>query len=578
MKQKQTDIWTTIGTTPGIISLFKLSLVEGRSDAGPLTSRRCGLGWVYTIQAVNAQSSSGGTESGRCTIFNISFATPHVAVLNLNKLSVTVKAGDRTSTSVSKITVHVSDILLPVSESVLLASISAPNFTGDILVQIRVDLPGPLNFEHAFREPAPPNSKLHSAVAQLLQGEDIGNVKFGLFTRRKGHDVTNPNIIFANSSLLHGENAFLTNHNDSVVNARDLETQIFNAYDYMSDSDLESDDDPDADDFGDLDSEVLSLLGGAATRPKEAKAIRRTLDDEERVILIRDTAFATWKALVFYLYTKEIHFKPLISSRNAEASDHHITCSPKSMYRLATKIGSEELQLLSLEAIIHDISENNIIEELFSHFTSMYPEIQQAEVNALIPLLEQPAVAEKLLSEMESVVTKGMPHYGAIIATIVRRAVLGVRRGKVEPGETSQQAALRELQVRWNETIQASTEVIGQEEAGITAPLQHAGTLLFTTGIEEAAYHIEIYRADEYTGVVTETDEMRPEWFSLPLTDSKDRDAAEDAPPIPFDNMWEDDRHWLPLLISETKFAGRADFKREGDCYTMDKWWFGIFV
>ncbi|KAG5716182.1 7,8-dihydro-8-oxoguanine triphosphatase [Termitomyces sp. T112] len=135
--------------------------------------------------------------------------------------------------------------------------------------------------------------------------------------------------------------------------------------------------------------------------------------------------------------------------------------------------------------------------------------------------------------------------------------------GKVELGETSQQAALREL----------------EEEAGITAPLQHAGTLLFTTGAEEAAYHIEVYRADEYTGDVTETDEMRPEWFSLPLTDSKGSNATEDnLPTIPFEKMWEDDRHWMPLLISRTKFAGRADFKREGDSYTMHKWWFGTFT
>ncbi|KAG6867769.1 hypothetical protein C0993_011362 [Termitomyces sp. T159_Od127] len=125
--------------------------------------------------------------------------------------------------------------------------------------------------------------------------------------------------------------------------------------------------------------------------------------------------------------------------------------------------------------------------------------------------------------------------------------------------------------------MNGSTEVIAQEEAGITAPLEHAGTLLFTIGIKEAAFHIEIYRADEYTGVVTETDEMRPEWFSLPSANPENGDAVV-APSIPFEKMWEDDRHWMPLLISKTKFAGRADFKRNGDGYTMDKWWFGTVV
>ncbi|KAG6917604.1 hypothetical protein DXG01_001833 [Tephrocybe rancida] len=130
--------------------------------------------------------------------------------------------------------------------------------------------------------------------------------------------------------------------------------------------------------------------------------------------------------------------------------------------------------------------------------------------------------------------------------------------GKVEAEETSQEAALREL----------------EEEAGITAPLEHAGTLLFTSGIEDVANHIEIYRADEYSGVITETDEMRPEWFSLPSTDPTDP-VLTSAPPMPFDLMWDTDHYWMPLLFSKTKFAGRVDFTREGEVYTLHKWWFG---
>jgi hypothetical protein len=42
-----------------------------------------------------------------------------------------------------------------------------------------------------------------------------------------------------------------------------------------------------------------------------------------------------------------------------------------------------------------------------------------------------------------------------------------------------------------------------QEEAGITAPLTHAGTLLFVVPGEKWA-HIDIFRAEEYTGTITE--------------------------------------------------------------------------
>ncbi|KAF8067738.1 NUDIX hydrolase domain-like protein [Lyophyllum atratum] len=126
--------------------------------------------------------------------------------------------------------------------------------------------------------------------------------------------------------------------------------------------------------------------------------------------------------------------------------------------------------------------------------------------------------------------------------------------GKVEDGETSREAALREL----------------EEEAGITAPLEYAGTLLFLSEGADVAFHIEIYRADEYSGVITETDEMRPEWFSIPSS------AGSEASSIPFEKMWDTDPYWLPLLFSKTVFVGRADFKQEGDVFSLHKWWFGV--
>jgi hypothetical protein len=43
-----------------------------------------------------------------------------------------------------------------------------------------------------------------------------------------------------------------------------------------------------------------------------------------------------------------------------------------------------------------------------------------------------------------------------------------------------------------------------QEEAGIKAPLQHAGRLLFLNEGADAAFQIEIYRANEYSGDIIE--------------------------------------------------------------------------
>ncbi|KAI0765266.1 NUDIX hydrolase domain-like protein, partial [Fomes fomentarius] len=139
--------------------------------------------------------------------------------------------------------------------------------------------------------------------------------------------------------------------------------------------------------------------------------------------------------------------------------------------------------------------------------------------------------------------------------------------GKVDPGETPLQAAIREL----------------EEEAGVQAPLEHCGVLFFVVDGAEAAFHIDVFRADMYSGTVAETDEMRPEWFSvqrelLPPTDpftSADHTPIAPSgvalPYIPLKQMWADDEFWMPLMFAMRFFVGRADFTNEEK---MRKWWF----
>ena len=71
---------------------------------------------------------------------------------------------------------------------------------------------------------------------------------------------------------------------------------------------------------------------------------------------------------------------------------------------------------------------------------------------------------------------------------------------------------------------------------------------------------MRVYRAADLVGAPVETDEAEPFWFDL------------DA--IPFDRMWEDDRYWLPLVISGRRFTGRWIF--DGDRmldHTLDVVW-----
>lgn len=105
--------------------------------------------------------------------------------------------------------------------------------------------------------------------------------------------------------------------------------------------------------------------------------------------------------------------------------------------------------------------------------------------------------------------------------------------GKIELGETPLEAVIRET----------------QEELIITphAP-RKLGELHFSmTMCPDILCHV--YRSDDFDGTPTETDEALPVWTSLDE--------------IPYSRMWEDDHHWLPLVLVEQTFLGRFVFEEE---------------
>ncbi len=102
--------------------------------------------------------------------------------------------------------------------------------------------------------------------------------------------------------------------------------------------------------------------------------------------------------------------------------------------------------------------------------------------------------------------------------------------GKVKEGESIEAAAQREM----------------QEEAGVDAvAIAHVGVLQL---INEAPYPIEmhVFRVDAFTGEPSESEEMKPQWFSVEE--------------IPYLQMWPNDPYWLPLLLQGKKFKGKFVF------------------
>ena len=105
--------------------------------------------------------------------------------------------------------------------------------------------------------------------------------------------------------------------------------------------------------------------------------------------------------------------------------------------------------------------------------------------------------------------------------------------GKQDPGETIEQAMVRET----------------QEEIGITPKdYELSGKIFFDVWYkgEHVNMVMHIYEAHDYVGEIRETEEMLPNWY--------------DVDKIPYDKMLEDDKLWLDLFLQGKKFIGKCKF------------------
>jgi len=104
--------------------------------------------------------------------------------------------------------------------------------------------------------------------------------------------------------------------------------------------------------------------------------------------------------------------------------------------------------------------------------------------------------------------------------------------GRIESGESPEDCLRREL----------------KEEIGIRVTGERRlGNLSFYEN-ERLDWFVYLFRVEEYEGEPKESKEAYPLWFSLDK--------------IPYEKMWEDDRHWLPLVIEEKNLRGNFWFEK----------------
>jgi 8-oxo-dGTP diphosphatase len=105
--------------------------------------------------------------------------------------------------------------------------------------------------------------------------------------------------------------------------------------------------------------------------------------------------------------------------------------------------------------------------------------------------------------------------------------------GRIEKGETAEAAAIRET----------------EEEIGVTpVELEQVGELFFQF-VDGYKLHVSVFAAGGCRGRLCETDEATPIWV--------------DMTKIPYHEMWQDDPHWLPLVVRRKRFRGYFVFDGE---------------
>ncbi|KAG2111310.1 uncharacterized protein F5147DRAFT_103138 [Suillus discolor] len=165
----------------------------------------------------------------------------------------------------------------------------------------------------------------------------------------------------------------------------------------------------------------------AATRPpgfRSTDTLRtepspQPFSPTQRMVLVRNTALTTWASYVYYCYTGHISSYPLkskdpLSRRNNTTQT--LCCSPKSMYRLASKLKNARLEALARQAIKSNLSSKNILDEAFSWFTAQYPDIEKMELELLIEFRSTPEVSNRLDQILESVFQGERPYAKAMLS------------------------------------------------------------------------------------------------------------------------------------------------------------------
>lgn len=202
-------------------------------------------------------------------------------------------------------------------------------------------------------------------------------------------------------------------------------------------------------------------------------------------VVIKDVAYATYKAVLYYLYTDVIVFAPfsssftvlalqqkqaataltqgasesqssLVDSQKAPIYVDHPTsrrewikrwqqnhpaepapCSAKAVYRLADKLGLLELKERASQHIQKSLSVENIPYEVFSPFSAMFPDIRRVQVHYFLEHWGEVRASEGMQTVWQQIRRGRHPGFEEIWPVIVQNLEFNPRSGTAaEPTDT----------------------------------------------------------------------------------------------------------------------------------------------
>ena len=104
--------------------------------------------------------------------------------------------------------------------------------------------------------------------------------------------------------------------------------------------------------------------------------------------------------------------------------------------------------------------------------------------------------------------------------------------GKVEPGETIEEGAKR--------------EVFEESNLNVNNLKKFAVINFSWQSKKNPAMEVHLFKTNNFSGTLEENDEIRPEWFEIDN--------------IPYKKMWNDNSYWFPYFLNNKNFQAKFIF------------------